>query len=77
MQTRSPLRVYHGLNWAYTPRLRKQFCVKKKNITNNRLKTSSRSSFRQAKTKGVVGFKKKLDTRLVSSKSDLQLTLWW
>ena len=28
MQTRSPLHIYHGLNWAYTPRLRKQFCVK-------------------------------------------------
>ena len=28
MQTRSPLRIYHGLNWAYAPRLRKQFCVK-------------------------------------------------
>ena len=28
MQTRSLLRIYHGLNWAYAPRLRKQFCVK-------------------------------------------------
>ena len=28
MQTRSPLCICHGLNWAYAPRLRKQFCVK-------------------------------------------------
>ena len=32
MQTRSPLRIYHGLNWAYAPRLRKQFLCQKKNI---------------------------------------------
>ena len=51
MQTRSPLRIYHGLNWAYAPHLRKQFCVK--NISNNRLKvkTSSRSNFCHAKVK--------------------------
>ena len=34
MQTRSPLRIYHDVNWAYAPRVRKQFCVK--NILNNR-----------------------------------------
>ena len=41
MQTRSPLRIYHGLIWAYAPRLRKQFCVKNIkqlfNIKNRRL----------------------------------------
>ena len=36
MQTRSPLRIYHGLNWAYAPRLRKQFCVKNKQSLNSK-----------------------------------------
>ena len=36
MQTRSLLRIYHGLNWAYAPRLRKQFCVKNKQSFNSK-----------------------------------------
>ena len=36
MQTRSPLCIYHGLIWAYTPRLRKQFCVKNKQSFNSK-----------------------------------------
>ena len=43
MQTHSPLRIYHGLNWAYAPRLRKQFCVKNKqsfNSKNHRLEVT-------------------------------------
>ena len=44
MQTRSPLHIYHGLIWAYAPRLRKQFCVKNIkqsfNIKNRRLEVT-------------------------------------
>ena len=44
MQSRSPLRTYHGLIWAYAPRLRKQFCVKNIkqsfNIKNRRLEVT-------------------------------------
>ena len=51
MQTRSLLCIYHDLNWAYAPRLQKQFCLK--NIVNNRLKvkTLSQCSFRKRKLK--------------------------
>ena len=35
MQTRSPLRIFHGLNWAYAPRLRKQLCIKKNQQSSN------------------------------------------
>ena len=33
-QTRSPLRIFHDVNWAYAPRLWEQFFVR--NILNNR-----------------------------------------
>ena len=48
-QTRSPLRIFACLNWAYAPLLQKQFC---RNVNNRqRIKMSSRSNFRKRKSK--------------------------
>ena len=70
MQTRSPLCIFLTLNWAYVLRLQTQFC---RNI-NKIVRKCREDNFHKMKAKGVVGLK---ETRLVSLKSDLQLTHWW
>ena len=59
MQVCSLLRISPDLNWAYVLCLRKQFLIQfnsRKQLLSNNNKTSSRSSFRNTKAKGVVGF---------------------